>query len=192
MAAGEVIESAVRRLVCRTVCAVLVLLPVAVTAQSRPDFTGVWVLDAGRKDARDVYGELRVIQQTGEAVRLTMVDFGSAWIQGSFRGVVRFVPWTFPLGWWAPRRGPEDAQQPLARGRLAGGRLVLAKASAQGNADFVWVWSLAGDGSQFVHQETEQSWDSDFDARPPEGGRTYFLHASVRDTVSAASLNEGL
>jgi hypothetical protein len=44
------------------------------------------VVDRERSDARDRYGELRVIDETDDEVRLTIVDYGSAWIAGQCRG----------------------------------------------------------------------------------------------------------
>ena len=192
IASDQVRGRVVRRLLPGAAWAVLACLPAIGVAQSRPDFTGAWVLDAAGHGSRDVYGELRVIRQTNDAVHVTMVDYGSAWIEGSFRGVVRLVPWTFPFGWWAPRRGTEESEQPLAHARRTGDRLVLAKATAHGNGDFVWVWSLSGDGAALLQQETDQRWDADFDARPPAGVRTSFQRASLEDTVSSASIRARL
>jgi hypothetical protein len=168
--------------------ALLMLLPALLSAQSGDRFGGVWVLDPSRRDAGDVYGELRVVEASNRDVRVTMVDYGSAWTQGAFRGVVRFVPWTFPHDRWAPRRGPEESQQPLARARRAAGKLVLAKATAHGNGDFVWVWSHSPDGQELLHQGTDQRWDADFEARPAEGKRIHFRRAAADDSLSEVSL----
>ncbi len=161
--------------------------PSTVSVQA-PDVRGVWVLDPVHAGPGDVYGELRIVEQPGDAIRLTMVDWGQAWIDGAFRDVVRLTPWTFPLGRWAPRRGAEDGPQPLARARQTGDRLVLAKSTAHGTGDFVWVWRVAHDGCGLLHTETARAWDADFAARPPEGRPLCFQAALSDDSAAEASV----
>jgi hypothetical protein len=164
--------------------------PSSLVAQSPSPFSGIWVLDPARKGPLDVYGEVRVVEQRADDVLVTMVDYGSAWIEGAFRPVVRLVPWTFPFGHWAPRRGGPDSQQPLARSRLTGEGLVLAKRTVYGNGDFVWVWRLGEGGGELAHRGTDQPWDADFGARPPEGRPDWFLRATLADSTSAGSLQQ--
>jgi hypothetical protein len=169
-------------------CAASTLASAQTSAPAPTTFAGVWALDAARKSRLDVYGEVRLVEASETEIRLTMVDYGSAWVAGAFRGVVRLVPWTFTFGRWAPRRGGEESRQPLARARSAEPGLVLAKRTVYGNGDFVWVWTVDGEGNQLVHHETDQPWSADFTARPPEGNRSYFLRASPSDSAAASSL----
>jgi hypothetical protein len=183
-------QGATRSAACCALAALLAVLfaPPPASGQAAESFDGVWVLDPARKTALDVYGEMRIVDASDDAVRLTMIDYGSAWIEGSFRGVVRLVPWTFPFGRWAPRRGGEESRQPLARARSLGDGVVLAKRTEYGNGDFVWVWSVGGAGDELLHRETDRTWDADFSVRPPEGIRSYFLRASGQDSTRAGSL----
>ena len=164
--------------------------PSSLASQSTAPFSGVWVLDPARKTPLDVYGEVRVVEQRTDDVLLTMVDYGSAWIEGAFRPVVRLVPWTFPFGHWAPRRGGPDSQQPLARSRLTAEGLVLAKLTVYGNGDFVWVWQLGEGDGELTHRGTDQPWNADFGARPPEGHPDWFVRATLADSTSAGSLEQ--
>jgi hypothetical protein len=152
----------------------LAVLPLS--AQTHPDFGGVWLVDMARKDAREVYAELRVIEQTPEPMQLTMVDYGAMWTGGAFRAVVRFTPWTYRFGSWGPRRGRPGSTEPITRARWSGDDLVLVKTPGQ-PAGHTWVWKISDDRAEVVQHETAQSWDSDFSVRPPEGGRTYLRRA---------------
>jgi hypothetical protein len=181
------VRPSIRLLTPAALSAALLSAPLPALAQSAAPFDGVWVLDHARRNALDVYGEVRVVDASEDAVRLTMIDYGAAWIEGAFRGVVRVVPWTFPVGHWAPRRGGEESRQPLARARLTSDGLVLAKRTVYGNGDFVWVWNAGADGGELTHRGTDQPWDADFAVRPPEGIRFHFLRASG-DSASVTGL----
>ena len=150
-------------------------------AQARPTFSGVWILDVDRSDPGAVYGELRVIDQADGEIHVTMVDYGSAWVQGAFRRVVRVLPWTFRIDRWGPRRGPRDSKQPRTIARWSGEQLVLAKSTFSGSGEFVWVWSLDDTRNQLLQQDTRRSWTEDFDTRRPEGVKTYFRRSNASD-----------
>jgi hypothetical protein len=141
----------------------------------------VWAVDRERSDATDIYGELRVIDVTDEELRLTIVDYGSAWIAGAFRDAVHVLPWRFRFGRWGPRRGPSDSKQPRTIARWSGEQLVLAKSTFSGNGNFVWMWSLDAGGLELLQQESGRGWDSDFIARPPQGVRTRFVRTAPED-----------
>ena len=160
-------------------CAVL-FAATQLFAQTAPDFSGVWILDSDRTDdVRDMYGEMRVIRQTEKQISLTMVDYGSAFVDGAYRKVVRLVPWTFRFGRWGPRRGPADSKQPKTRAEWSGQHLVLAKSTFSGNGEFVWVWDRSD--RTLTHSETRKTWDNDFRARPAEGIQTYFVSTHAND-----------
>jgi len=166
-----------------------VSIPAAPGAQAPPDVSGVWVLDASRKDAREVYGELRVVEQDEHEVRVTMVDYGTAWIGGGFRPVLRIVPWTYRFDRWAPRRGGPDSTQPVTRARWSGERLVLAKTPGE-SFGHVWVWGLDAAAGELRQQETNQTWDSDFTQKDAEGGRTYFLRGGELERAGVEASRE--
>jgi hypothetical protein len=161
-------------------CLTLIAPTRQLSAQSAPDFSGVWILDLDRTDdVRDMYGEIRVIRQTEKQISLTMVDYGAAFVDGAYRKVVRLVPWTFRFGRWGPRRGPADSKQPRTRAEWSGQHLVLAKSTFSGNGEFVWVWDRSD--RTLTHIETRKTWDNDFQARPAEGIQTYFLSTHAND-----------
>jgi hypothetical protein len=120
---------------------ILGVLPLLASTQAPTDFSGVWVLDSSPTDTR-AYGEIRVVRQSPEAVRVTMIDEGTAWIDGRFRDVVRIMPWTFSWNEWAPRRGGPYSSQPRARARWAASSLVLEKSTDRGAGDLVRHWRL--------------------------------------------------
>jgi hypothetical protein len=118
--------------------------------QPRVDFTGVWLLAAGDWDGL-IYGEIRVVRQSGNTIGVAMIDYGTAWIEGRFRDVVRVMPWTFPFDEWAPRRGGPHSSQPRARARWTPAGLVLEKSTDRGTGDVDRLWR-ADDGETLVEQ----------------------------------------
>src|SRR5687767_354401 len=111
----------------------------ALTSQTTPNFSGVWLLDMTRKDAREAFAEVRVVDQAAEEVRLTMIDYGAMWVEGAFRGVVRFTPWTYRFGSWGPRRGGPSSTQPITRARWSENDLVLVKSPGE-SFGHTWLW----------------------------------------------------
>jgi hypothetical protein len=170
---------------------VLCLSSVGVGAQREHDYSGLWVLDVDRTDARDVYGEIRLVHQSQREIRLTIVDYGGAWIEGAFRQVVAIRPWVFRIGSWGPRRGPPDSKQPRTIARWSGQEIVLAKSTFSGVGEFVWVWSVNADGAELVQRGTRRSWDSDFEKRPAEGQEIRFRLTSA-DEPAITSLGQRL
>jgi hypothetical protein len=118
--------------------------------QPRVDFSGVWLLAPGDWGGL-IYGEIRVVRQSEDAIRVAMIDYGTAWIGGRFRDVVRVLPWTFPFDEWAPRRGGPHSSQPRARARWTPAGLLLEKSTDRdtGNVDRLW---RADDGETLVEQ----------------------------------------
>ena len=133
----------------------LLLLWMSLTApafQAQVDFSGAWIIASGQEDG-DTYGELRVVRPAADAIRVSMIDYATAWVDGAFRPVVRIMPWTFTLNEWAPRRGGSASRQPRARARYAGETLVLEKSTDSGNGNFLWTWRVDHSGGRLVHHD---------------------------------------
>jgi hypothetical protein len=132
----------------------LLVVGISLTAsafQAQADFSGAWII-ANRQQDGDTYGELRVVRQGADAIRVSMIDYATAWVGGAFRPVVRIMPWTFTLNEWAPRRGGAASRQPRARARHEGEALILEKSTDSGNGNFRWTWRVDA-GSRLLHHE---------------------------------------
>lgn len=171
-----IMNAAIGRIV--TLACALSALPAAAMAQAPTMYSGVWVVEASDTDARDVYGEVRVVRHVDNELRLSMIDYGTAWIGGAFRGVVRIMPWTFRFDDWGPRRGLPGSSQPRTRARLSGGRLVLAKVTERGNGDFVWVWDLSENQTRLAQWESPRSWGQELGDGPVREGAVLFTRTS--------------
>jgi hypothetical protein len=117
----------------------LCVLPLVSPAQAPANFSGVWMVDSSGAEPH-TYGEIRIVRQSADAIRVAMIDYGTAWIAGRFRAVVRVMPWTFPLGEWAPRRGGAYSSQPRARARWTAAGLLLEKSTERGTSDVDRLW----------------------------------------------------
>ena len=154
-----------------------VLVPVA-SAQNTPDFSGVWVIDPARSDLRNVYGQMRLVRQTTDAVHVTVVHgtgFGSS-------PTVSFIPWQYRIGRWGPRRGGEQSREPLARAQWDGGTLVTAKAPGT-HYSVLQAWRLAADGKEMIVQGVSKEVSFSFDFKVGNLPRRYFGdgHVYVRE-----------
>jgi len=139
----------------------LLILCMSLTApafQAQVDFSGAWII-ASRQEDGDTYGELRVVRPAADAIRVSMIDYATAWVDGAFRPVVRIMPWTFTLNEWAPRRGGSASRQPRARARYAGETLILEKSTNSGNGNFRWTWRVDNSGELRHHDEARQAND---------------------------------
>lgn len=179
MSEGQLIRKSAHWYVAGIAC-VLITLPAVAAAQVPGPFAGVWVLDS-EEEASNVYAEVRVVRQADNELRLSMVDYGTAWIGGEFRTVVRIMPWTFRVDAWGPRRGAETSTQPKTRVRISATHLVLGKLTERGNGDFVWVWRLSDDRGQLTHWESRKSWADEPGDGPMRGDGLKFVRASSRD-----------
>jgi hypothetical protein len=110
-------------------------------AQQRPDFTGVWMLDASRSEATGVYGQVRVIAQTDAAIEMTAIhyaDYSKSW---------NVIPWAFRINRWGPRRGGERSREPIVQARWDGEKLIAVKSPGE-SYSVLWVWRLAAGGNE--------------------------------------------
>lgn len=171
--------------------ALLEFLTLPVSQQDASGFSGIWVADPADQGI-DIYGEVRVVHEGEDAIEMAMLDFGVSWQEevGAYVGRLAIMPWTFRFGRWGPRRGPDDSMAPQARGRWSGEDLVLAKRTASGSGDFVWLWSLEEDGGELVHLETLRNWDSDF-AQRPSGTELRFRRTTGEDPALGLFNREG-
>ena len=156
----------------------MLALPAAALAQAPGGFSGVWVLDSDRRAAGDVYAEFRIVRQNESELWLTMIDYGTAWISGSFRDVVRIMPWTFRFAAWGPRRGSPASSQPRTRVRWSATNLVLGKLTERGTGDFVWIWSLSDDQMKLTQRDSPRPWTEDLGDDVVQGDGLTFLRAS--------------
>jgi hypothetical protein len=166
------------RLFVAAVATALFVLPVA--AQEQGDVSGVWVLDSGNV-AGEVYGELRVVRKDSEAVRISMIDYGTAWIDGAFRGVLRVMPWTFRFDAWGPRRGAATSSQPKAMARRVGSSIVLCKLTERGNGDFVSLWTPSEDGRALIQRASARSCAESVAVKGVADAGLRFVRASTAD-----------
>jgi hypothetical protein len=150
----------------RSVLTVLVaigLLPAATAAQQKPDFSGVWVLDASSSDER-VYGQMRVIDQTPDWIDMAVLHFAS--------GRTSITPWRLPFDRWRPRRGGDTSLEPIVQSRWDGNRLVTLKAPGT-SYSVLWVWTLADDGATLISDAISTGIGFSFDFRASSAPRGY-------------------
>jgi hypothetical protein len=152
-----------------------------VTAQHRPDFSGVWVIDASRNDLRSVYGQMRVVTQTTAAVHVTVVQLNG------FTGSVTTIPWQYRFGRWSPRRGGEQSKEPLTRAQWDGSTLVTVKAPGT-HYSVLQAWRLAAGGREMVVQGISKDVGFDFDFRVAIIPRLYFGEEHVYVRVPDAAI----
>jgi hypothetical protein len=141
-----------------SLAAMVAISPCVAVAQTEPVLSGAWVLDSSGGAAGDTYGELRIVRQNADGLQLMMVDYGTAWLGGTFRAVLRVMPWTFRYDSWAPRRGGRTSSQPRTRARWSGRTLVLGKLTERGTGDFVWSWNISDDGRRLIHRQGATGW----------------------------------
>jgi len=144
------------RIVRRLAAVFATLAATSAAAQEKPDFSGVWLIDASRSE-RDVYGQMRIVTQSDTAIEMTALQYSAyskAW---------NIIPWTFRINRWGPRRGGEQSLEPIVQARWDGGKLIAVKSPGE-SYSVLWIWSLAADGREmFVDAVGWTSLPRDFD-----------------------------
>jgi hypothetical protein len=146
-----------------TVLVAMGLLPAATAAQQKPDFSGVWVLDASSSDER-VYGQMRLIDQTADWIDMAVLHFAS--------GRTSITPWRLPFDRWRPRRGGDTSLEPIVQSRWDGNRLVTLKAPGT-SYSVLWAWTLSDDGTTLTSDAISTGIGFSFDFRVASAPRGY-------------------
>jgi hypothetical protein len=180
----HIVKSSCRRTA--ALVAMLVISPCMAAAQTEPALSGVWVLDSTGEATGDAYGEVRIVRQGDDGLRLSMIDYGTAWVGGAFRNVVRVMPWTFRYDSWGPRRGGSTSSQPRTKARWNGGTLVLGKLTERGTGDFVWLWNLSEDARRLTQRQGAASWSEVTHETVVQGESLSFLRASHEDAATSS------
>jgi hypothetical protein len=170
----------------------LCVLSAAPQAQPKPDFSGIWVLDPARSDAR-VYGQLRVISQTSSQIDMTVFQVVSGLpraestglSQTESRGQTSIIPWQLPFDRWRPRRGGDRSREPVVQTRWDGNRLVTVKAPGT-HYSVLWIWSLSDDGTTMTVEGISTSISSSFDFKVASAPRGFVPDRHVYTRVTAA------
>jgi hypothetical protein len=167
-----------------TVLVAIAALSAVPVAQQKPDFSGVWRLDAAQSDDR-VYGQLRVITHTPSHIEMAVLQLAS--------GQIAIIPWELPFDRWRPRRGGERSLEPVVQSRWDGNRLVTVKAPGT-NYSVLWVWSLSDDGmTMTVDGITTRISDSfDFTVASSPHGFIPDRHVYTRVTAPRERLGDAL
>jgi hypothetical protein len=111
-----------------------------------PDFSGVWSLDVSRSDPAGVYGEVRVVTQTPDAVHMAAFElttrFREVWVAAGTPYVpqIAIAPWKLRFNRFGPRRGGDYSREPLVQARWDANSLVVLK--QLGENSFAWIWTL--------------------------------------------------
>ena len=151
------------------------VLSAAPQAQPKPDFSGIWVLDAARSDER-VYGQLRVISQTPSQIDMTVFQVAS--------GQTSIIPWELPFGHWRPRRGGDQSREPIVQTRWDGNRLVTVKAPGT-HYSVLWIWSLSDDLTTMTVEGISTSISPSFDFKVASSPRGFVPDRHVYTRVTA-------
>lgn len=153
-------------------------------AQSKPDLSGVWTLDAARSDSAGTYGQVRLITQTPTEFNLTVLQ--------RERNVseISVVPWKLRLGRYGPRRGEEGSREPVVQSRWDGDQLVTLKSPGE-SYSLLWIWSLLNAGQDLVVESisTPLPWAFDFKRSSLPKGRAFSRHVYVRSPVTSSCSN---
>jgi len=158
-----------------TVLVAIAALSPAPLAQQKPDFSGVWLLDAAQSDDR-VYGQLRVITQTPSHIEMAVLQLAS--------GQIAIIPWDLPFDRWRPRRGGERSLEPVVQSRWDGNRLVTVKAPGT-NYSVLWVWSLSDDGMTMTVDAISTRISESFDFTVASSPRGFIPDRHVYTRVTA-------
>ena len=143
------------------------------SAQTHPDFSGVWSVDVSRSSAR-AYGQVRVVTQTPDVVQMVAIQrsspFRDSWVASGAKYVPEFdiVPWKFRLNRFGPRRGGDTSHEPLTQARWEGDSLVAFKQIEAHS--FVWIWTLVDERHMLAESFDRVSPQFDF-KRASLGGR---------------------
>jgi hypothetical protein len=148
-------------------------------AQPKPDFSGVWTLDASRSDAAGVYGTVRVIEQSAEDIDMVVIQ------RERYYPEISLIPWKLRLGRYGPRRGGENSREPLVQARWDGDQLITLKAPGQ-TYSVLWIWTLAADGRELIVESIDTGMPSSFDFKRSSIPRAYapYRHVYVRVPIT--------
>jgi hypothetical protein len=160
----------------------IAVLSIAVRAQEKPDFSGVWTLDASRSEGSP-YGQMRVIDQTADGIHMTVLHFASH--------RTSIIPWRLPFNRWQPRRGPVDtSREPIVQSRWDGNRLVTLKAPGT-SYSVLWVWTLSDDGTELTSQGISTGIGYSFDFKVSSAPRGFIPDRHVYRKVSPIDRPDG-
>ena len=113
------------------------------SAQSVPDFSGIWMSDTSRSENADASGSLYVIKQTADAVDIVIFQR-----QAGFVPQTTINPWKYRFGRFGPRRGGADSREARTQARWEGRALVALKAQDQNSV--VWFITLINPNEMVV------------------------------------------
>ena len=119
-----------------------------------PDFSGVWSLDVSRSDPAGVYGEVRVVTQTSDAVHMAAFElttlFREVWVAAGTPYVpeIAIAPWRLRFNRFGPRRGGDNSREPLVQARWDANSLVVLK--QLGENSFAWIWTLTNENEMIA------------------------------------------
>ena len=157
-------------------------------AQTRPDFSGVWVLDAAHSD-RFPYGELRVVRQGADAVDFSAIGYaGPPSIPG-----LDVVPWKLRIGKWGPRRGPETSKEPKVQARWDGDKLLYVKSPGE-SFSVLFIWSMTGPDEMKTENASWEAIPYSFDFREssiPHSRRSVHYYRRVSEVEDWSPLPDG-
>jgi hypothetical protein len=162
----------------RSITAVLiasVLRAVEAHAQTMPNFSGIWELDATRSDDR-VYGQLRVISHAPTGIQMTVFQVAS--------GQTSIIPWDLPFDRWRPRRGGDRSLEPVVQSRWDGNRLVTVKAPGT-SYSALWIWSLSDDAMTLTVDAISTSISPSFDFKVASAPRGFVPDRHIYKRVDA-------
>jgi hypothetical protein len=164
-----------------TLLAAVSLLTAGAVAQTRPDFSGVWVLDSSRSDD-GVYGQMRVINHAADWIDMAVLHFAS--------GRTSITPWRLPFDRWRPRRGGDTSREPIVQSRWDGTRLVTLKAPGT-SYSVLWVWALSEDGLELTSEAISTGIGFSFDFKVSSAPRGYIPNRHVYRKVASIHAPEG-
>jgi hypothetical protein len=161
--------------VCWLIAIAAIVLTGEVRAQTPPDFSGLWTLDASRSDSTGTYGTVRFITQTAEEVNMVVLQ------RERFYPEISVIPWQLRIGRYGPRRGGERSREPLVQARWDGDELIILKAPGE-TYSVLWMWRLGADGNELVVESIDTGMPSSFDFKRSSIPRAYapYRHVYVR------------
>jgi hypothetical protein len=154
------------------------------TAQPvRPDFSGVWSVDAARSDP-GVYGQVRVVSQTPDAVQMAAFElttrFRDVWVAAGTTYVphIAIAPWRLRFNRFGPRRGGDNSREPLVQARWDATSLVVLK--QLGENSFAWIWTLINQNEMIAETFNGVSPQFDFRRSSLRGRQASYRHIYVK------------
>jgi hypothetical protein len=145
-----------------------------------PDFSGVWSLDVSRSDAAGVYGQVRVVTQTPDAVHMAAFElttrFREVWVAAGTTYIpqIAIAPWKLRFNRFGPRRGGDNSREPLVQARWDANSLVVLK--QLGENSFAWIWTLINDSEVIAETFNGVSPQFDFKQSSLRGRGASYKH----------------